>query len=213
MRTDELITMLATSSGAVDSSSASKRVGMAIGWGAFGAALLMAVMLGVRPDLGQAVSRPMFWVKIAYAITLLLASLFAVSRLSRPGLTLSGIAPVLLAPVIAMWILGAVELAGADPAERYRLWMGRTWRSCPELIAILSVPAFVAMLWAVRGLAPTRLRLAGAALGLVASSIGAVVYSFHCPEMSAPFLGCWYLLGMLIPPAVGATLGPWLLRW
>src|SRR5213080_2580482 len=74
MRTDELITMLATSSGAVESGSALKRVAMAIGWGAFGAALLMAVMLGVRPDLGQAVSRPMFWVKIAYAITLLLAS-------------------------------------------------------------------------------------------------------------------------------------------
>jgi len=213
VRTDELITMLATSSGAVESGSASKRVAMAMGWGAFGAALLMAVMLGVRPDLSQAVSRPMFWVKIGYATTLLLASLFAVSRLSRPGLALSGVAPVILAPVIAIWILGAVELVGADPGERYRLLIGRTWRSCPELIATLSVPSFVAMMWAMKGLAPTRLRLAGAAAGLVASSIGTVVYSFHCPEMSATFLGCWYLLGMLVLPAVGAMLGPRLLRW
>jgi hypothetical protein len=31
--------------------------------------------------------------------------------------------------------------------------------------------------------------------------------------MTAPFIGVWYLLGMLIPSAVGALLGPRLLRW
>jgi hypothetical protein len=35
----------------------------------------------------------------------------------------------------------------------------------------------------------------------------------HCPEMAAPFLGFWYILGMLIPTAVGALLGNRLLRW
>jgi hypothetical protein len=39
------------------------------------------------------------------------------------------------------------------------------------------------------------------------------VYTLHCPEMTAPFLGIWYVLGMLIPTAVGAELGPSLLRW
>jgi len=39
------------------------------------------------------------------------------------------------------------------------------------------------------------------------------MYSLHCPEMEAPFIGFWYLLGMLIPTAVGALLGPRLLRW
>lgn len=29
----------------------------------------------------------------------------------------------------------------------------------------------------------------------------------------APFIGFWYLLGMLIPTAVGALLGARLLRW
>jgi len=35
----------------------------------------------------------------------------------------------------------------------------------------------------------------------------------HCPELTAPFIGVWYLLGMLIPTAIGAMLGPRLMRW
>ena len=58
-----------------------------------------------------------------------------------------------------------------------------------------------------------RLRWAGAASGFAAGSIGALVYTLHCPELAAPFLGIWYLLGMLIPTAIGAWLGPRLLRW
>ena len=35
----------------------------------------------------------------------------------------------------------------------------------------------------------------------------------NAPELGAPFLGTWYLLGMLIPTAFGALAGPRLLRW
>jgi hypothetical protein len=62
-------------------------------------------------------------------------------------------------------------------------------------------------------MAPTRLRLAGAAGGLAAGAAGALVYTLHCPELAAPFLASWYVLGMLIPTAAGALLGPRLLRW
>jgi len=40
-----------------------------------------------------------------------------------------------------------------------------------------------------------------------------LVYTFHCPELAAPFLGTWYVLGMLIPTALGAIIGPLVLRW
>jgi hypothetical protein len=93
------------------------------------------------------------------------------------------------------------------------LFFGDTWNSCPFLIATLSAPVFVAVVWAMQGLAPTRLRLAGAAAGLLSGAIGTMVYSVHCPEMAAPFIGFWYLLGMLIPTTVGALLGPRMLRW
>jgi hypothetical protein len=31
--------------------------------------------------------------------------------------------------------------------------------------------------------------------------------------MAAPFLGTWYVAGMLIPAVAGTLLGPQLLRW
>jgi hypothetical protein len=71
----------------------------------------------------------------------------------------------------------------------------------------------VLLLAAVHSLAPTRLRLAGAGVGLLAGALGALVYTVHCPEFAAPFLAVWYVLGMLIPAAVGALIGPYVLRW
>jgi hypothetical protein len=110
-------------------------------------------------------------------------------------------------------LLAAAVLIRADAAQRSASFFGDTWNSCPFLIAMLSAPVFVAVVWVMRGLAPTRLRLAGAAAGLLSGAIGTMVYSVHCPEMAAPFIGFWYLLGMLIPTAVGTLLGPRLLRW
>ncbi len=213
MRTDDLVAMLSTGNGAVRRDAAARRYSVAIGLGALAAALLMAMLLGVRHDLGQATSHPMFWVKLGYVASLALASVFAVSRLSRPGCSLTEAAFALAMPVLLIWTLAAIALAASSPAERESLLFGRTWSSCPLLIATLSVPIFVAVTWAMKGLAPTRLRLAGAAAGLASGAIGALVYSLHCTEMGAPFLASWYLLGMLIPTLIGTLLGPRLFRW
>ena len=93
------------------------------------------------------------------------------------------------------------------------LLLGVSWTECPFNIVALSLPFFAAVLWVMKSMAPTRLRLAGAAAGFAAGAMGALVYSLHCPELTAPFLGVWYALGMLIPAAGGALLGPLLLRW
>lgn len=213
MRTDDLVAMLATGAGAVPRHEMARRYAAALGFGAAGAALLMALLLGPRHDFAVAVTMPMFWVKIAFVISFAAASLFAALRLSRPGLSLAWVPGALGAPVVAIWLLATVVLLRADIAQRKVLFFGDTWNSCPFLIAMLSAPLFVAVVWAMKGLAPTRLRLAGAAAGLLSGAVGTVVYSVHCPEMEAPFIGFWYLLGMLIPTAVGAVLGPRLLRW
>ena len=64
-----------------------------------------------------------------------------------------------------------------------------------------------------KGLAPTRLSLAGAAAGLLAGGVGAAIYALHCDEMGAPFLALWYVLGMLMPATLGALIGRHVLRW
>jgi hypothetical protein len=64
-----------------------------------------------------------------------------------------------------------------------------------------------------RSAAPTRPAVAGAAAGLLAGGLGATVYTLHCPELAAPFIGVWYVLGMAIPAAIGAVAGWFLPRW
>ena len=213
MRTDDFVTMLATGADPVQPNEALRRHGAAVAWGALGAAVLMVMLIGPRPDLTAAMLLPMFWVKIAFVTCLTAVSLLVALRLSRPGMRLSWLPGALAAPVVAMWVLAAFVLIRTEPAQRAQLFFGDTWNSCPFLIATLSAPAFVAVIWAMKGLAPTRLRLSGAAAGLLSGALGTLMYSVHCPEMDAPFIGFWYLLGMLIPTVVGALLGPRLLRW
>ena len=213
MRTDDLVTMLATGAGTVQPNQAARRCATAVGWGIAGAALLMTILLGPRHDLAAAIMLPMFWAKVAFVTSLAAASLLAAWRLSRPGVSLAWVPGVLGAPVLAIWLLAAIVLMRADAAQRKALFFGDTWNSCPFLIALISAPVFVAVVWAMKGLAPTRLRLAGAAAGMLSGAVATTVYSVHCPELAPPFIGFWYLLGVLIPTAVGTLLGPRLLRW
>jgi hypothetical protein len=213
MKTEELINMLATGLQPVDRHAAARRYGIAIACGTVGAGLLMALFLGFNPALRAELQLPLFWVKVLFAAFVVAASLFAVVRLSRPGAPVAALPVALAAPVLAIWVLAAVALIAAQPEERIALLLGQTWRSCPFLIAALSVPAFFSSLWAMRGLAPTRPHVAGAAAGLLAGALATLVYTMHCPELAAPFVGTWYVLGMLIPTAAGALVGPYWLRW
>ncbi len=213
MKTDDLITLLATGSEAVDSNAVCHRLLAALAVGAIVAVVLMAVTLGTRNDFAQMSALPMFWIKIGFVASLVAASLIAVIRLARPGASLAPLPAIVAAPVLALWIIALAVLAQVEPAQRAALIFGQTWKSCALLIAMLAVPVFISVGGALRELAPTRLRLAGAAAGLLAGSTGALVYCLHCPEIEAPFLGLWYVLGMLGPTAIGAVFGESLLRW
>jgi len=213
MKTDDLVLMLATGAGAVDAKAPLRRYLVAVGCATLVATLVMAIWLGVRPTLTGDMDQPMLWIKEIFCIALVAVGLFMVARLARPGAGLAWAPAVLAAPLLAMWGLAVFDLLAASPEDRTRLLLGISWTECPYNIVVLSVPIFVAIVWAMKGLAPTRLRLAGAAAGFASGAIGALVYSLHCPELAAPFVGVWYVIGMLIPTAAGALLGPRLLRW
>lgn len=213
MKTDELIAILARGAPAVEPGLSRRRFALALGPGAAAALLLMATALGVNRNLPGMVLEPMFWVKLTYVGTLAGAALALLARLARPGARAGGSTAALAVPLLAMWLLAAFALGGAAVGEREALVFGATWRACAFNIALLSLPLFAALLWAVKGLAPTRLALAGATAGLLSGAAAALVYSLHCPELAAPFLGIWYPLGMLIPATAGAIIGPSLLRW
>lgn len=213
MKTDELIGLLAASAGAVPAHATRRRFANALGVGMLGALGVMLTLLHVRADLLATAALPAFWLKIGFVASVMAASLFSAVRLSQPGARTHRIPAALLGPLVVMWPLAAHTLSVAAPEQRLELFLGSTWRTCPLLIAVLSVPAFIATMWAMRGLAPTRPRFAGFAAGLLAGATAALAYSLHCPEMTTPFVGFWYLLGMLIPALAGYALGDSLLRW
>lgn len=213
MKTDELIHLLAADGQPVRSAAIEQRMAVASAVGVAGAAVLMLALFGLRPDLGATLVVPMFWGKLVFAAALAAGGIALLRRMARPGLATGAAAAWLAVPPLVLWALALWALAQAPAAERMPLVLGSTWRTCPFNIAALSVPAFVAGFWALRGAAPTRLAWAGAGIGLLAGALGALVYALHCPEMAAPFLAVWYVAGMALPTAVGAVLGPRLLRW
>jgi hypothetical protein len=213
MHTDQLVTMLAQGAEPVARRASGRRFAAALLAGSVAAVVLMLALLGLRPDLREAVRDAMFWVKLGVPALLLVAGLVACTRLGRPGLRVGSAGAVLLLPVAVIWLLAAFALDSAPASARVALVLGDSSAACVASIALLATPTFIAVFWAMQGLAPTRPALAGAFSGLVAGAAGALVYSWHCPEMAAPFIATWYLLGIAGPAVVGALLGPVLLRW
>jgi hypothetical protein len=112
-----------------------------------------------------------------------------------------------------LWLMGAVAWGMAAPQDRAGLLWGSTWRTCVFSISLMAAPFFCAAILSLRSLAPTRARLTGAVAGATAGAAGAAVYALHCPELGAPFVAVWYVLGIALPAAVGALAGRRLLRW
>ena len=213
MKTDDLIAMLATGVAPVDPMLAQKRFLNGLTAGTVGATVVMLTVFGLNPGLLAAMTLPMFWVKLAVPGSLAGIALVLAQRVSHPGVPLGRAPAALLGPILVLAVLAVAAWVQAAPPDRLALLQGQTWKTCALSIALVSAPVFGAVLWVMKGLAPTRLRLAGAAAGLLASTVGTVVYAFHCPELAAPFLFVWYGVGMALPVALGALLGPTLLHW
>lgn len=213
MKTDHLIRLLATEASAAPQHPLERRFALAMVLGFVAAVVLVLLGYGIRPDLAASMQLPMGWMKFGFAATLAAFAGAAVLRFARPGMRTSGVLLLSAAPVALLWAVAAWALAGAPPDMRLALVMGSSWRSCPFSIAALSLPGLVALLWAMRRAAPTRLRGAGAAAGLLSAALATLAYALHCPEMEAPFLALWYVLGIAVPTALGAALGPRVLRW
>jgi hypothetical protein len=194
-----------------------RALGRRIGGGMVGGTIVTIVLLvavvGIRPDLNQAIHGFAFWIKLTYAASLGIGAVIAVMRLARPtGLSLHGFW-LLLVPVVVLAGIGVTELA-ATPSEGWlAMWLGDNWQSCPWLVLALSMPIFAGLLWSFRSLAPTRLHAAGGAAGLAAGAWAATIYCFHCPEASALFMLTWDSLGILLAAVIGMLIGPRLMRW
>jgi hypothetical protein len=212
MKTDDLIQSLSADLPKVAPGAVARRVALGLGLGAVVSIALMLVWLGPRPDIAQAVFTPMFWMKIGYAaITgLILAALL--TRLAKPAARAGALVAIAAAPFAVVALMAIVRFVQAPLGSHEAMLMGHSSFLCPCRILAIGLPVLVGAVWAMRGLAPTRLTFAGLAAGGCAGGIGAAVYAVACNETSAPFLAIWYTAGIVAVTAVGG-LGSRLLRW
>lgn len=213
MDNEQLIQALMQDYRPVPRSALALRLMLSTGTGLAVAIAIVALFLGIRPDIGIALTTFPFWMKWAYVLMLGIGALVGIAKIARPD---AGDQPwlwLLGLPVVAMAVLATLQALQAPAGAWSMQWMGKSWDSCPVIIAGLSVPVFAALIFAFRRFAPTRLRLTGFLAGLASGSLSAFAYVLYCPESSAVFVVIWYTAGVAIPAILGALLGPRLLRW
>lgn len=175
--------------------------------GLLGGLLLMVVTLGPRADLVSAML-PTF-IKAALGAAIAAASLPLVARLARPGRPAGlRLAAFLILAVLA---LAAAIFVAFDAVARIQA--ARAIPRCLVYIPLFATPTAALLFWFVRGLAPTRLAVLGAAIGAVSGGIGAMAYAVYCPFENYGSVLSWYVMGIAICAVLGAVAGGRLLRW
>jgi hypothetical protein len=180
-----------------------------------GGITLCAVILvfGIQPGIDTFAHGAPLAMKTAYTLTLAGIALATALVLARPGTVVSGIRRWLAFPVVGIAATALFELTRLPMSAWPHAVMGSSWQECPWRIATLSIPVFAGLCIALRRQAPTDLRAAGAAAGLLSGAVAATSYALACTESSATFVLVWYSVGIAVATATGAILGPKILRW
>ena len=189
-----------------------RRLVLAVAAGTVVVLSLVIGVVGLRPDLSSAAGDSDFWAKLAYTGFIAMVALAGARHLARPEVSNTNLA-YFAVPVGALALLAIFELSRASPDQRDALIFGISWRECPLLIIALAVPLLAILLRVFSSFAPQRPRLTGGVVGLAAGATTAMLYSLHCPETAMTFLLLWYTAGMVIVAAIGAIVGPRILRW
>ena len=213
MQTTDLIDHLAADLRPTPERAAWQGLVIAVAVGSVAALGAVWVFIGPRTDFASALGTFSLWMKWAYALGVCAAALSLCARLAHPERAPGALAVVLAVPFLVLGAIALIEVAGVSADERRVLWLGRTALTCPWIIAALAIPIFIAALWALRRLAPTRQRWAGFSAGCLAGAAAAALYAIHCREPAAVFVFSWYTVGILLPGLLGMLIGPRVLRW
>lgn len=213
MKTDDLINAL--SRGVEPTERPRWRMKMAITLiaGLIVSAALVAIGLGVRPDIGTA--RMPIMMKSMFAALAAAVILPIAVQLMKPGRPLGWRIGAVVLFVGVCIIATVTALMGEMPEQRWQAWMGGEGRApwCVVLIPILAVPTAVLLTWFMRAFTPTRITLTGAAIGALSGGVSAIAYAMYCPTDSVAFVTTWYTLAIAVCAALGAFVGSKFLRW
>ena len=212
MKTEDLIDAI-VQDGASRQISMAVRILIALVSGGILAAALFTQVLGVRPDIVQALQTWRFDTKVAIALACFAVALWATYELTRPDADIRRALSVLALPLGPLAVAVAYELI-AFPMDT---WMGRAIgtnsRLCLVSITAGSIAPLGALLFALRAGAARSPALAGAAASLLAGGLAATLYATHCVDDSPLFVALWYIPAFAFVALIGATAGSRLLRW
>ncbi len=211
MRTEQLIDFLARAGEPTPRAGQLRRLALTLAGGLLLAIALLVFGPGVREDFVDH-RMPVMWKSLFSAAAAAVALPLAV-RLMRPGRPLGWRIAAVLAFVGIAVLAAFIALMGEAPERRMQAWLGGGFPWCVVLVPVLAAPTAALLVALMRGFAPTRLTLAGAAIGAVSGGIGAMAYSMFCPVDSIAFVTTWYVVAIAFCAALGATLGARLLRW
>jgi len=213
VKTDDLINALSRSVEPAEKPRWRMNLAITLIVGLIVAAALVAIGLGVRPDIGAA--RMPVMMKALFSALAAAAILPIAVQLMKPGRPLGWrIGAVLLFAGVCV-AATVVALMGEMPEQRWQAWMGGEGKApwCVVLIPILAAPTAALLTWFMRSFAPTRITLTGAAIGALSGGIAAMAYAMYCPTDSVAFVTTWYALAIAVCAALGAVIGSRFLRW
>jgi hypothetical protein len=213
MNTHDLIATLAAEASTTPPASGMRRYTQALATGLVVSLALVLVLWGINPSLNILAHTQAFWIKLLWLVLTCTFAAPVVLHLARPGVAAGRGVWGIAASLAGMAVLATWQVTQVDAATGVQLMLGQSWQMCSASIAALSLPLLAALLWMLRGMAPTRPALAGASAGLMAGGLACLVYSLHCPETAYAFLAVWYVAGMALMASIGAALGARLLRW
>jgi hypothetical protein len=216
VNTDRLIDILSGNLEPACPGEFEKMLILAMATGGAAAFRLMLATLGPRPDLHSTAHLEWLAVKLIFALSVIGTGAPLLVRSARPGFENVTNWAVALFPFFAAIAVALAMLFLDGPQAWKGMLLGA--RRVSSAHCVLCIPFFagvplVALIWALRKGAPTRLKLCGAIAGIVAGGIGAAAYALSCTSDTIPFIAIWYGAAIAICAVVGAQVGPSLLRW
>jgi hypothetical protein len=211
VKTDELIDALARGVEPAERPRWRRNLAITLLAGLVAAAVLVAIGLHVRPDIGEA--RMPVLLKAAFSALCAAVVLPLAMQLMKPGRPLGWRIGAVVLFVGLCAVCTIIALMGEMPQRRLQAWMGGAIPWCVVLIPILAAPTAALLVWFMRAFAPTRLMLTGAAIGALSGGVGAAAYAMYCPIDSVAFVTTWYALAIAVCAALGAIVGSRFLRW
>jgi hypothetical protein len=206
--TDDLIHSLASAAGARRSASLQTALAVTAAVSLACALLLVVSVIGIRQDFADMAVRMPFAFKLVYTGSLVVGTLVVALYAATPGASASALYALL--PAVILLAVGIIFDPTAFPI------MGRTETAvafCVSSILFLSLPAMILTFVVMRKGAPTQPLFAGAVIGLLSASVGAMAYTIACKNDGTAFVAIWYTVACVIMAAIGAVVGYRVLRW